>query len=213
MARQFGWICLAFGLFMMMAQTSQAQLRIGQYLPQRPLRFLGHGNGPGNHYYNPGPDVSYYNSWTQKNSFLISRSPQYLNRFGNEPPRTPMYLLYSGHSPYGPAAQPTPQFGGSVPLNADFVPTTPTTPTTPAKDDLDKDDDFGDDDSDIEDRFEEDADAIDDEPGDFGGFELLDEKGSGTKTKVPKTTENKGAALSYPSVFLPASRPVHGVRK
>jgi hypothetical protein len=208
MAR-YGLICLALGLFVMVADDCQAQMRIGHQLVQRPFRALGHGSGPGIHHCNPGPDVSYYNPWSHKNSFLISRSPEYLNRFGHEAQRSPMSLLYSSGSAYSHQPNPTNSLQSSaVPITADFVPSTP----KPADTDTDTEK--------VEDRFDEEVDKMED----AGGFDSLEEEAGdsqdspsnnddsqGAASDQDGTTASAGASLLHPGgVFLPVSQPVFG---
>ena len=207
MARQIGWICLTIGVLAFLTSESQAQVfRSGQIL-QSPLRALGHGNGPGYHRCNPGPDVSYYNPWSQKNSYLISQSPQFLARYGHELQPTPMQLLHSGQNPYGqPGGLYGHQHSGlqpTTPLSADFV---------PSKRDSDDDDDDNDagssalDSNKVEDRFEEDADDLDD--GEFGGFDTLDDSDESQESPSDKNVDSSDDAarlLAPRGVFLPAS--------
>jgi len=219
MARQFGWICLAFTLFAFSGETTEAQLyRPAARAVQTPLRFLGHGNGHGYHHCNPGPNVSYYNPWSHKNSFLISNSPQFMARYGHELHRTPMEILQFGNQTWG--NQPLPGQPVAATMNADFV---PATRTEEAKDDFDfeTEDDYGgdfqpnsaaaDDAKEVEDSFDKEADAMneksdatpesdqDNEAEDsVGGFESL-------KEAVESTTE--AASLLMPNQFLPASHP------
>ncbi len=215
MARQFGWICLALGLFMMSAQTSPAQMRIGHQFPQRAFRALGHGNGPGHHHCNPGPDVSYYNSWSQKNSFLVSQSPQYLSRYGHETERSPMQLLHSGQSPYAPSTPIGGFYGNTVPMNADFVPSKPMPNATEAnsyKNELRADDEESvesnsakdgleaNDESKAEDRFETEA-------------EQLEKESESRESRSDKAHGPDTAFLATPSVFLPVRNPVYGSGK
>ena len=186
MVRQFGWICLALCLFAVAAETGQAQLLRGRQVFQTPLRWLGQGNGPGNHQCNPGPDVSYYNPWTRKNSMLISQTPQFFARYGHEQVRTPEYLLYTGESPFapdkpGPESFRTNQAFPST-LDADFV------PSSPQSNDSDE--------AEKEQGPEADSDDSDDDE-EFGSLPM-DFKGNGI-----------GASLKTPSSMLPAS---HSIR-
>ena len=73
-------VCLILGLLVTAASTANAQYRAPFNVVPRINRALGHWNGFGYHTCNPGPDSSYYNPWTVKNSYLISRSPQYLSK-------------------------------------------------------------------------------------------------------------------------------------
>ena len=183
MVRRIGWICLAVGLLAMSTESAQAQIFTPRQHAQRPLRYLGLGNGPGYHRCNPGPNVGYYNPWNKHNSFLISKSPQYLSRYSHEFHPSPMDLLYSQQQGFGRGVQPN--IYGTVPMNADFVPA-----ANRAKDDDDSDqeddldegfDDSDDDDSmesdDVEDSFEFEADKMDSD--EVGGFDSLEESAKG----------------------------------
>lgn len=224
MSRRIGWICLVFAAFsLLLAETSEAQLfrsgpllRPGQFA-QRGLRFLGHGNGPGYHTRNPGPNVDYYNAWRPSNSFLISKSPQFLSRYGNELHRTPIEILqmgsqtWSAQSPYG-HQQPSQYSGGAASVQADFVPATrqvdPVDPDTDS--DLDDEDDEGfgqldetdgEDDA-FDDRFDDEADAMQDVDGEESGAADTDDEVGGFNS-----LKN---SLGLPPIHRPASFPVLG---
>ncbi|MFK7766630.1 MAG: hypothetical protein AB8B55_05365 [Mariniblastus sp.] len=75
LTRLFGFV-LAVTMVTLFASDSFAQvMRPGQAV----LRILGQGYGNGYHQCNPGPNPDYYNPYTTQNTFLVSRSPQYLN--------------------------------------------------------------------------------------------------------------------------------------
>lgn len=169
MTKKIGCICIALGLLATMADTAEAQFRRPFQFVPRVNRVLGVWNGPGYHTYNPGPDSSYYNPWSQTNSKLISNSPEFLARFGHEINPTPMDLLRSGTNAFG---QP---FGGTgqgeyvpsaTPFSADFVPNNRREEEEPDTGFDDEDlDEFGDDEfessnDELEDRFDEEADSF-----------------------------------------------------
>jgi len=207
MTKQLGLICLSLGLLFIFAGTSDAQYG----LIQRSNRALGHWNGPGYHRCNPGPNVSYYNTWTQKNSFLISKSPQFLSRYGHELNPTPMGLLYSGQSAHGqPPMMANPGYHGAT-MNADFVPA-----QRDSRDDEDEDDDESDfeadDDSDdfqadedLEDRFDEEVDRMDDSDAGFSDPGELDADTEAQDSPSDEAAEATSALLNPGSLFLPAS--------
>jgi len=219
MARRIGWICLAIGLLSLSTESIQAQIFAPRPIVQRPLRYLGHGNGPGYHRCNPGPDVSYYNSWSQKNSFLISKTPQFLSRYGHELQQSPMQLLYSAQHGYGQPMGYGQQYG-AVPMNADFV---PAANREQDEDDEDADDDFGDpdadesmEDEDVEDNFDFEADAMDDSEGGFDSLkEAADEqiesggeyKDSPSKEGTRESVDDSAALLVPNSHYSRASYP------
>lgn len=227
MARQIGWICLVFAAFAFFADAAQAQfLRPAQRI-QRPLRYLGHGNGPGYHTRSPGPNVDYYNPWTQKNSFLISKSPQFLSRYGNDLPRTPIEILQMGSQNWSSQShfgqQPSYFQSGAAPLSADFVPATPADDDDDFDSGEDEDEGFGEletDDSEFEDRFEEEADSLrekeatEDTDDAVGGFNSLK-----STFELPITDEaaslltpprlNRPSSIRLPA--LPASYPTYPV--
>ena len=220
MARQIGWICLVFAAFAFLADAAQAQflLRPAQRI-QRPLRYLGHGNGPGYHTRSPGPNVDYYNPWTQKNSFLISRSPQFLARYGNDLPRTPIEILQMGSQQWSQQSrfgQPQYNNPATAPLKADFVPASPVDPGDDLEDEDTEDGGFGEleDDDDVEDRFEEEADSMRekdefDDTDAVGGFNSL-------KSTFDLPIADESASLPIPSgLQRPASlhRPASFPRK
>lgn len=203
MARQYGLICLALGLFMMVADDCQAQMRIGHQLVHRPFRALGHGTGPGIHHCNPGPDVGYYNPWSHKNSFLISKSPEFLNRFGHESQRSPMHLLHSYNSPYSHQPNAGAIQGTALPMNAEFVPSV----LKPVENDADDNRDESSSSSDeVDDRFDEEVDEMEE----VGGFGSLKDNSEKADSGQNGTTASEGASLLHPSdIFLPASHPVY----
>lgn len=200
MTRQTGLMCLAFAMVSIaLPEDSDAQLRIFDQVVQRPFRALGHGTGPGYHRCNPGPDTGYYNPWSQKNSFLISQSPEFLSRFGHED-RSPMSMLRSGQSAYtmNNAAFGTGYTGNSVPLNADFVPTAQNKsdfnqPPADIPTDEKPESSLPAANKNVEDAFEKEADKIDENSDEeVGGFKSLKE---GIEV----------SPVELPSVFLPAS--------
>lgn len=212
MARRIGWICLAFSLVAFFAETTEAQIwHAPARAVQAPLRYLGHGNGHGYHHCNPGPDSSYYNPWTEKNSFLISKSPQFLARYGNELHRSPMEILRHGDSSWAQQQRygyqtPASTYPAATPLNADFVPATRNFDTDEEREG-EQDDSGGDfqpssSDEEVEDRFEEEADSIDnsdedEQIGGIGGFDSLKESANAS---------GEAAVLLTPSgLFRPAS--------
>lgn len=212
MARRIGWICLAFSLVAFFADNTEAQIlfRVERAV-QAPFRYLGHGNGPGYHYQNRGPDSSYYNPWSQKNSFLISKSPQFLARYGNELRRTPIEILQYGNVTWGQQqafgqSHPASNFSSGVPLSADFV------PATKASDEEDKMEKEEMSDDKVQDRFEEEADAMDeaDETGKMEDtpFGSVSESAIGgfNSLKDALNTPGPAATLQTPSgTFRPAS--------
>ncbi|QEG21345.1 hypothetical protein [Mariniblastus fucicola] len=227
MAQRIGWICLAFGVFALCTETSEAQVFGSHQVLQRPLRALGHGNGPGYHRCNPGPDVGYYNPWSHKNSFLISQSPEFLARYGHELQPSPMQLLRSGQNAYGQplsyGSQPAGMFPTTAPLNADFVPARSNSDLEELDDDQNElDTESNPADSKIEDRFEEDAEAM--RANEYGGFDSLKDDADETadpdsfdsdasqsspsdESPEPESdgSEDGASLLSPHGVFLPAS--------
>lgn len=214
MARRIGWICLAFSIVAFFADNAEAQrfYRIERAV-QAPYRYFGHGNGPGYHYRNPGPDSSYYNPWTQKNSFLISKSPQFLARYGNELPRTPLEILQQGgNTSWGQQhgyAQPHPAsaFPSAAPLRADFV---PATKASEEEDKMEMEKEEMSDDK-IEDRFEEEADSLDDDPDDFDmddtPFGSVTDDAVGGFNSLKDALDTPGDTILLPPIksFRPAS--------
>lgn len=213
MTKQLGLVCLTLGLLIFTADTTFAQF--GPI--QRSNRALGHWNGPGYHRCNPGPDSSYYNAWSQKNSFLISRTPQYLSRYGHEAFPTPIELLHSGQSAYGqPPAMVNPgvYYPTAAPMNADFVPSQRTKrDVRDAGEDRDfsiDDEGFGGNDfqagrDDVEDRFDAEVDSMDEIDGDDGFGEpgkLEDNEAQGSPSDK---LEDESASTTPGSLILPIS--------
>ncbi len=84
-ARSILCFSIVAGLAALVSSDAFAQ---GYYGNRGPVRwsgkFLGAGWGSGNHWENSGVDPSYYNPYSAHNSNLVSRSPEYLARFGNQ---------------------------------------------------------------------------------------------------------------------------------
>jgi hypothetical protein len=69
---------LLVGIFAsMMTSLADAQVRSPQKLGRRLMQWSGYGWGPGYHSCRPGPDTSYYQTWTAHNSFLLSEQFPY----------------------------------------------------------------------------------------------------------------------------------------
>ncbi|MEM7455548.1 MAG: hypothetical protein AAF456_14440 [Planctomycetota bacterium] len=51
---------------------------------RRAMKYLGVGWGSGNHWQDPPVNPHYYNPYSQHNTHLVSRSPEYLARFGDD---------------------------------------------------------------------------------------------------------------------------------
>jgi hypothetical protein len=215
MLRRFGLICvLAAGS--VFATSGECSAQLGRQLKpiQNTGRFLGAGYGRGYHRCNPGHDTSYYQPWNTKNSFLISQSPEYLARFGYQH-RTPMQLLQAGHSAFGgPAVGGHGQFNHSVyygqsttpaaDLNADFQPYSNQNREK-------KDGNSGEENTEFdapprnsepEDQFEKEADAL----NDAGTFDDLRKELGPEKSAEPKTeTKPNDAAVLSRDIFLNSS--------
>lgn len=219
MPKGIGIVCLCLGMFLTAFTSADAQYRPPFQVVPRINRALGHWNGFGYHTCNPGPDTSYYNPWTQKNSYLISQSPEFLARFGHELNPTPMDLLRSGQTAFGqPAFGQSPYgsdyYGAPGALNADFVPNNRDEDEDEDEDfdsrDADEDEDAIDDGEDFtprdeyEDRFDEDADGIEGGSDPFDeqaeAFEKADEpgalQGGGSAGSSSKGSATKGSTSS-----------------
>jgi len=181
MGHRIGWICVAFALTAFFSAESQAQVL--RSFAQAPFRALGHGNGPGYHTCNPGPNVSYYNPWSNTNSFLVSQSPQFLARYGHELRRSPMEILQFGNQSFGrqsyfSSPQPATMYP-PTPINADFVPAKKDSADGSEGSDQSvlgsSKEDSGD--EEVEDRFDAEADSLSDEQEQtddtVGGFNSL----------------------------------------
>lgn len=217
MERKIGWICaVAAGIFVLSTSACEAQL--GRQLKpiQNTGRFLGAGYGLGYHRCNPGHDTSYYNPWNAKNSFLISRSPEYLGRFSQQRHLSPMDLLYSqqqgypgpvnnfGQTHFGTHNQPA--ISGPQ-IDADFQPVQNRQEDNAAERDAEKRDsgnDFVPANRDVEDTFESEADALDNDRPLKGGFDDLKES-LDNDAKKPATETDGANATSPTSVFLNSS--------
>ncbi len=100
-------------IVLLAGSSAEAQfVRTGRPI-QRLDRWLGVGNGPGYHWRNPGPDVSYYNPWSEVNSSLVSG-------YGIPPYGTP--TGYHPRSNYAPRDF-TPDWNSNTEFHAPGVPT------------------------------------------------------------------------------------------
>ena len=206
MTQRLGLICLALGLLAIFVDTTDAQIRV----LQRSNRAFGHWTGPGYHKCNPGPNSSYYNPWTRHNSFLISRTPEFQSRYGQEIHRTPVELHYSNQSANGQPHMMAPQhFPSAAPMNADFVPARGR--SDEETDDLDDGDDTEFDmidDEDVEDRFDREVDEMQDGPfGDEPGG--IDSERS-TQDSPSDDVDDASTSIAPGGEFLPASYPIIG---
>ncbi len=220
MAKQFGYLCLAIGLIAFLSEPASAQYRPPIQTVNRVGRFLGHGNGLGYHTCNPGPDVSYYQPWSQKNSYLISQSPEFLARYANELPKSPMELLQSGQTAYG-----HPIYGagmghslysqqgyggqlGGTSVNAEFVPSKRTQDSEAGDSVYDAEGrDSSEKESNVEDRFEREAEAFEGEGNkDPGAIDDADTQESPSDSAA--ADEEDEITLLLPPMqkpFIPAS--------
>lgn len=218
-------VCLCLGLLATAMSSADAQYRRPFQVVPRVNRALGHWNGFGYHTCNPGPDSSYYNPWTQKNSFLISQSPEFLSRFGHEQIPTPMELLHSGSTYQQSAYGAQSAYGSDVDvpstLNADFVPND--RDEDEEDEDIDVDEEFDEDEqefdeggeftprSEYEDRFDEDAEGIEEGSDPFDeqaeAFEGTQDPGvlGGSDDQEEPSTNGSSTRRDPGSIFLPAS--------